>query len=318
MTHEKAVQDVNNVIVSPYFEDLAAEMFCKELSDCMSPEDHVIIVDDGSIKIPFDSAFLSANGLSGQVIRLARNVGHQTAISCGLNVALESVNFKSLIILDSDGEDRPQDISRLVSELNGSKDKADAAVATRKSRMESNAFKIFYRIYQSFFSLLVGRKIQFGNFMALTPRAAKRLAGSHETPMHLAASLINSRLGVNAVSIHRGARYAGKSSMNIVSLTLHGLRSIMVFSETVLVRITLFCALFAGVIIATMVLMVVIKLMGLAIPGWFSIVGGILILLLVQVAIMSLVVLLSAGTLKANPTAAFEYNSLIESIEHVN
>jgi len=312
------MQDVNNVIVTPYFEDLAAEQFCKELTESISPDDHVIVVDDGSLKIPFDSDFLRLNGLNGQIVTLARNVGHQTAITCGLNVAVESLSFKSLIILDSDGEDRPQDISRLVAELHKTDTQSDAAVATRKSRIESTTFKVFYRIYQFFFRLLVGRRIRFGNFMALSPHAAKRLARSYETPMHLAASLINSRLRVNPVSIHRGARYAGNSSMNLVSLTLHGLRSIMVFSETVLVRITLFCVLFAGVIIATMMLMVVIKLMGLAIPGWFSTVGGILILLLVQVAIMSLVVLLSAGNLKANPTGAFDHNKLIENIEYVS
>jgi len=192
---------------------------------------------------------------------------HQTAITCGINVALDKLNFKSLIILDSDGEDRPQDIAQLVSALRTNETTADAVVATRKSRIESTTFKVFYRIYQSFFRLLVGRKIQFGNFMALTPEAVRRLARYHETPMHVAASLINSRLRIKLVSIHRGARYAGNSSMNLVSLTLHGLRSIMVFSETVLVRITLFCVLFAAVIVATMLLMVIIKLMGLAIPA---------------------------------------------------
>jgi len=310
------MKEVNNVIVTPYFEDLAAQQFCMELAENLGPKDYVIIVDDGSIKIPFEAKFLSDCGLNGEIVRLARNLGHQTAITCGINVAIESINFKSLVVMDSDGEDRPQDINRLASELNNAD--IDAAVAARKSRIESKTFKIFYRIYQFFFRLLVGRKIQFGNFMALSPLAAKRLAHYHETPMHVAASLINSRLRIRAVSIHRGARYAGKSSMNIVSLTLHGLRSIMVFSETVLVRITLFCALFAGLIIATMVIMVIVKLMGLAIPGWFSTVGGILILLLLQVAIMSLVVLLSAGNLKASPTTAFEHNTLIETIEYVD
>lgn len=317
MTHENVMKEANNVIVTPYFEDLAAESFCTELAKSVSTDDYVIIVDDGSIEIPFNPDFFNSSGLKGEIVRLARNVGHQTAITCGIKVALENINFKSLVVLDSDGEDRPEDISLLVSELHGHQKEVDAAVATRKSRIESKSFKIFYRVYQSFFRLLVGKNIQFGNFMALSPQAAQRLANYHETPMHVAASLINSRLRIKSVSIHRGARYAGSSRMNIVSLTLHGLRSIMVFSETVLVRITLFCALFAGLIVATMILMVIIKLAGLAIPGWFSTVGGILILLLVQVAIMSLVVLLSAGNLKANPTSVFDHQALIEGIEYV-
>jgi len=312
------MQDVNKVIVTPYFEDLAAAQFCNELSQHLSSDDRVIIVDDGSINIPFDARFLSDNGIKGQIVRLARNVGHQTAITCGINVALESVNFKSLIVLDSDGEDQPQDIAQLVSKLEEVDSNVDAAVATRKSRIESKTFKIFYRIYQSFFFLLVGRKIQFGNFMALSPLAARRLARYPETPMHLAASLINSRLRIEPVSIHRGARYAGKSSMNIVSLTLHGLRSIMVFSETVLVRITLFCVLCAAIIIFAMIMMVAMKLTGQAIPGWFSTAGGILILMLVQMAMMSLIVLLSAGNLKSNQATAFEHSILIESIELIN
>jgi len=309
---------VKTLVVAPYFEDLAASDFCQALSEQLEKGDYVIIVDDGSVGLPFDVALLAENNLNGQVVKLVRNVGHQTAICCGISAALNETEFESLVILDSDGEDKPSDIATLVQKLHDKSKQSDAVVATRKSRIESRVFKTFYRIYQYFFRILVGREIRFGNFMALSPNAARRLVHTQESRMHVAASLINSRLRITPISLDRGARYAGKSSMNLVSLTLHGLRSIMVFSETVLVRITLFCALFAAIIISTMVVMVIIKLAGLAIPGWFSTVGGILILLLVQVAIMSLVVLLSAGNMRSNINNANDYHCLIDGIDYVD
>ncbi len=311
-------KSVKTAVVAPYFEDLAATEFCQNLAEHLGSDDYVIVVDDGSVALPFDATLLSDNGLRGQVVKLVRNVGHQTAICCGISAALDEIEFESLVILDSDGEDKPADIATLVDRLHDKSSQTDAVVATRKSRIESRVFKTFYRIYQGFFRILVGREIRFGNFMALSPSAARRLVHTQESRMHVAASLINSRLRIASLSLHRGARYAGKSSMNLVSLTLHGLRSIMVFSETVLVRITLFCALFATIIVSTMIIMVIIKLAGLAIPGWFSTVGGILILLLLQVAIMSLVVLLSAGNIRSNINNANDYHCLIDGIDYAN
>jgi polyisoprenyl-phosphate glycosyltransferase len=47
-------------------------------------------------------------GLSGVVIKLKRNVGHQRAIAIGLNyVADHHPDIACTVVMDSDGEDTP-------------------------------------------------------------------------------------------------------------------------------------------------------------------------------------------------------------------
>lgn len=304
------------MIVAPYFEDMASGQFCMQLGEVLLDDSQVIIVDDGSVDRPFDPDQFSSARLNGSVLRLKRNIGHQAAIATGISYALDHCEFENLVVMDSDGEDTPDSIATLIEKL-ASKD-IDVVVATRKSRVETKRFKLFYYLYKMLFRLLVGRHIGFGNFMAFNKKAAHRLAVSHETRIHLAASVLNSKLRVVECPIDRGERYAGKSQMNMVSLLLHGLRSIMVFAESVLVRITMFSVICAALIIVAMMSMILFKLTGLAIPGWFSTVGGILLLLLFQVAIMALLVLLLAGNLRSHSVESINHDELIDEVIEVN
>lgn len=312
----KQEKSIDTLVIAPYFEDDAADQFVDDLSNSIGENDYLIIVDDGSIDRPFNIEILREKKLSATLLKLKRNVGHQTAIACGLSEAVAKLDFKRLVVMDSDGEDRPHAIKVLVDALEKNQG-CDIVAAARKSRVESWRFKSFYWVYQLIFKIFVGRSIRFGNFLAMTPSAASRLAGLNETGMHIAASAMNSRLRIKEVMIDRGARYSGSSKMNLVSLTLHGLRSVMVFAETVLVRITLFCAAAATIIVSAMFAMIILKLSGLAIPGWFSTVSGILLLLLFQVGVLTLLVLLSAGNLRSSSSRSNDYQELIASRHEV-
>ena len=147
----------------------------------------------------------------------------------------------------------------------------DVVVAERRKRSESWHFRLFYTFYRRLFQLMTGRTIRFGNFTALTMRSVKRLAAMQELWVHVAASIIISRLRVGKVATDRGTRYAGRSQMNFVSLALHGLRSMMVMAEDVLVRVGVFCSLLGAMALTLLGTSVVLKLIGFATPGWFSI-----------------------------------------------
>ncbi|MFT5573900.1 MAG: glycosyltransferase involved in cell wall biosynthesis [Cryomorphaceae bacterium] len=304
----------DTLIVAPYYEDNAAQQFCSNLSANISDQDYVIFVDDGSVNLPFDIELLTSNNVNGCVIKLRRNVGHQGAIAIGMHYAVKKLRFNQLVTMDSDGQDQASHIKELVNRLNHGQ--TDVVAATRKTRDETKKFKIFYFLYQHFFRILVGRSMGFGNFMALNSAASQRISASHETRLHVAASVLNSKLRISYAALDRGKRYAGESKMNLLSLILHGLRSIMVFAESVLVRITVFCGISALIILISMTSMVVLKVSGLAIAGWFSTVGGILLLLLFQVAIMAILVLLLAGASPPKLWADTDNELLIAGIAH--
>jgi len=180
----------------------------------------------------------------------------------------------------------------------------DVVVAARRSRIETLKFKAFYIVYKWLFGLLTGRRISFGNFMALTPPAVRRLVSMQETTTHVAASVIASRLRTRLLPLDRGPRYAGQSKMNFVGLALHGLRALMVFAEDVLVRVGLSCVVVAAVTVCSALAVLVLKLLGLASPGWFSTAQALLFIVLLQTGTLTLTTLMLTGVVRSGSVVA--------------
>ena len=306
------------VIVTPIYEDV--EVACRlfgELREVLGPNIYVVAVDDGSIRHPVNVANLHAANVDGVVISLKRNVGHQRAIAIGLNYVADLLpKAKQIVIMDSDGEDLPTAVPALLSSL-GQPD-VDMVVAKRKSRVETLRFRAFYVVYKALFQFLTGRKISFGNFMALKPAALKRLAAMQELWMHVAACVLTSKLRVQTQPIDRGPRFAGKSKMNFVGLALHGFRALMVFAEDVLVRVGIICAFLALFTVAASSAAIALKLAGFATPGWFSVVLGILLLVFLQTGALTLMTLMLTGVVRAGAPNQIDYRAYIDVVKHAN
>ena len=306
------------VIVTPVFEDAeASARLFSELFNTFGSEVFVVAVDDGSVQAPLSIASLEAAGVSGVVLKLRRNVGHQRAIAIGLSHVAGRVRPDQLsVVMDSDGEDLPSSIAELVEALD--RGQVDVVVARRKSRVETWRFKAFYAVYKRFFNVMTGRAISFGNFMVMNPMALKRLVSMQELSIHVAAATLASKLRTQAVAIARGPRYAGRSKMNFVGLALHGFKALMVFAEDVLVRVGIFCAVFAGLTVLAGVVALGLKLTGFATPGWFSVSLGILTLMFLQsgaLALMALMTLMLTGVVRGGTvTTAVAYEGFVEQV----
>ncbi|MDZ4325777.1 MAG: glycosyltransferase [Pseudomonas sp.] len=306
------------VIVTPVYEDReASSQLFVELANNFGASAYVVVVDDGSVREPVEPDSLTRAGLSGVIIRLRRNVGHQRAIAVGLGfVADELPGTERVVVMDSDGEDRPATIHALLDALQS--DQFDVAVAERKSRVETLRFRVFYLLYKIIFGAMTGRRISFGNFMALKPQAVRRLASMHETWTHLAGAVLGSKLRLAICPLDRGARYAGRSKMNFVGLVLHGFKGLMVFSEDVMVRVGLACVLISGFAIAGAIAAVVLKLIGFATPGWFSVALGVLFLVFLQTAALTLMTLMLSGVAKGGAVLLETYRDFVDEIIPVN
>jgi hypothetical protein len=262
-----------------------------------------VAVDDGSVKQPLSASTLSNQGVRGVVLKLRRNVGHQRAIAIGLTYAADHVgNDDSVVVMDSDGEDLPETVAPLLAQL--ADPDIDVVVAHRRSRIESIRFKLFYAVYKRLFKLMTGRSISFGNFMALKPAAVKRLAAMQETTIHVAGSVLASKLRTSLCPLDRGPRYAGQSKMNFVGLALHGFKGLMVFAEDVLVRVGITCAAIAGASVIGIVAAIILKLVGFSTPGWFSVALGILVLMLMQTGALSLMTLMLTGVVRSGSVSS--------------
>ncbi len=84
-------------------------------------------------------------------MHLARNLGHQKAIALGIAYINADVRSDFIIVMDADGEDRPEDIAKLLQESN--KYTGHVIFARRTGRSEGVIFRAFYFFYKVFFSL---------------------------------------------------------------------------------------------------------------------------------------------------------------------
>ena len=278
-------------VVTPVYEDGDSfASLCRDLARLDAGVSlEILAVDDGTIGAPPAVDAIRDAGLAGRIVRLKRNSGHQAAIWVGLAVAASEPRYAGAIVMDSDGEDRPDNVPQLVAAAGAD---CNAVVARRGRRTESLPFRIFYRLYRRFFRLLTGREIRFGNFCALDRRALLRLTAMQETRIHLAAALIKSRLKRVELSCDRGTRYDGRSRMNFYDLALHGIRAVAVFDDAVLTRMGAVCAGAAISGVLVFLAGVVLKLSGQTPPGWLTFVTGFLVLVFLQTEILSLVALI--------------------------
>ncbi len=312
------IADDHFIIVTPVYEDSeAASKLFQELNAEFGDKVYIVAVDDGSIRQPIDLIDIENAGLQGSVIKLKRNVGHQRAIAIGLNYVAEYFNSANhIVVMDSDGEDTPSSIRLLLEALN-SKD-VDITVAKRKSRVETLKFRVFYIVYKWIFKLLSGREISFGNFMALKPIALKRLITMQELWLHVAGCTLMSKLRITSCELDRGSRYAGQSKMNFVGLVLHGFKGLMIFAEDVLVRVGIVCAFIAFLAILASIVAVMLKTLGFATPGWFSVALGILILVFLQTGALTLMSLMLTGVVRNGLPASIKYMKFIETVHKSN
>lgn len=308
------MQTIPLVIVTPVYEDReASSQLFRELADNFGASAFIVAVDDGSVREPLDPDSLRRAGLSGVVIRLRRNIGHQRAIAVGLGfVADELPSAERVVVMDSDGEDRPATIHGLLDALQSPQ--YDIAVAERKSRVETLQFRAFYVMYKIIFGALTGRRISFGNFMALKPNAVKQLSAMHESWTHIAGSVLASKLRLARVPLDRGARYAGQSKMSFVALALHGFKALMVFAEDVLVRVGLACVVISVLAVLGALAAIFLKLIGFATPGWFSVALGVLFLVFLQTAALTLMTLMLSGVAKGGAVLADAYREFVDVV----
>jgi len=304
------------IVVMPVYEDVdASSQLIKELHRQFGKNVYVVAVDDGSVKQPLNISCLRQAEVDGVVLKLRRNVGHQRAIAIGMGYVADHMHAgQNVVVMDSDGEDVPSTIPALLESLTNPE--VDVVVAQRKSRVETLRFKAFYLLYKRFFSLMTGRSISFGNFMAMKYSAIRRLVAMQELSIHVAGAVLASKLRTEVCALHRGPRYAGQSKMNFIGLALHGFKALMVFAEDVLVRVGVACAGIAVLAVVGAVAAILLKLLGFSTPGWFSIALGILVLMFLQTGALALMTLMLTGVVRGGTvTTAMGYLDFVDEVQ---
>lgn len=282
------------VIAMPMFEDWdSAFELCRniDLAFRNQPSVHVkvVLVDDGSTLSPPHLPFVPGAIESLAILTLRRNLGHQRAIAILLAYVRDHYSGDAVVVMDADGEDRPEDIPKLIAAMQSARIPA-AVFARRGRRFESIAFRVFYQLYRILHRVVTGRGIRFGNFSILPWSHLESLVAFPELWNHYAATVLKSRLPYLEIQSDRGMRLAGHSKMNFVSLVVHGLSALFANQEIVGTRLLMLNMLLAFLFTLALATVLAIKaLTPLAIPGWATTAFGLLLVLLGESFVASIV-----------------------------
>lgn len=282
----------------------------------------VLVVDDGSTQEPGPGMLRQARAAieSVAVLRLRRNLGHQRAIAVGLAyLEAERADCRLVVVMDSDGEDDPADVPRLIERARRSPGQA-MVFAERTKRSESPLFRGCYHLYRLVHRALTGRSVRVGNFSAIPRRRLESLVVTSELWNHYAAAAFTSRQPYETIPTARARRLDGRSKMNFVGLVIHGLSAVSVYSDTIGVRLILATLAMIGLDLVALALTVAIRLTtDLAVPGWATTAFGVGLIILLQatlfLAVFSFMIL--AGRNAAGFLPRRDYAHFVGSTEEV-
>ena len=77
----------------------------------------IVVVNDGSTEKVINDFPNYKKIHSIKIINLKKNIGHARSIATGLKFILENDDFDYIIPMDSDGEDRPDEIKELIKKI---------------------------------------------------------------------------------------------------------------------------------------------------------------------------------------------------------
>jgi glycosyltransferase involved in cell wall biosynthesis len=287
-------------VLMPVYDDWrAAALVCSALDEIFAarPNDtaRVLLVDDGSAEPPDPQAFakvLTSGGLrslrSIDVLSLRRNLGHQRAIAVGLVYIHHRHAIDTIVVMDSDGEDEPKDVLRLLEAFERENGR-QPVFAERRRRVTGLTFKAGYFLYRVVHRILTGRGVRIGNFSVIPPALVANLVVQSSLWSHYAATVVNARIPMSTVRVDRGYRLSGSSRMNFVALVAHGLSAVSVFRETVATRVLLGATAVVTAGSALLVGMVAGTLRGTPPAPWVWMSVGVLGVGVLQVVVAALV-----------------------------
>lgn len=192
----------------------------------------LIIVDDSSEeKIIFrKQSFQSIKNL--RILKNYDNLGSQRSIAIGLRYIKKMYrNNYRLIVIDSDGQDNPDGILKLIKKFNKTN---SCVVAKRGQRRESLWFKTCYEIYCLLIFILSFKKIRFGNFSILRFEDVNNILRNNNLWGAFPPTLSLNLKKISFITIDREKRYSGNSKMNFFGLFYHAMRVFSVLRFKVL------------------------------------------------------------------------------------
>jgi hypothetical protein len=296
---------VTTWVVTPVYRDTGSFMQLRErLLEVLAADPaaagrgpvRFVVIDDTAGQDPLIPEVQALDDVT--VLQPPFNLGHQRGLVYALRKMLPRFGDDDAVVtMDADGEDRPEDLPRLLAALDaGDAPGRHVVLALRTKRHEPLPFKVLYRGFKLLFRALTGATVRTGNYAVMPGSVAKRALLHPTFDLAYSSAILALDLPVTYVPCERGRRYQGESKMTYGKLAMHGLRMLMPFTDRIAIRALAAFVLFGlvGILLAVVVLFLKIFTSS-SIPGWTSYIAlGALIVSLVALGnFVSLFVLFS-------------------------
>ena len=194
-----------------------------------------IIINDHSMVKKF-KINKPKNFSSLKIINMKENRGHARCNAFGLRYINSNETYDYVIVMDSDGEDRPVEIKDLVNKI--ALEPETSIVARRIKRSEGPIFQTLYQVHKLVTYIFTGKKINFGNYSCLVKKDIKILSSKASLWSSFSGTVKKNITSLNEIDSIRGLRYYGPSKMSLFNLVIHSFSIIAVFKYTVFLRST--------------------------------------------------------------------------------
>ena len=195
-----------------------------------------LIVNDAST-IQSPELKKPSNFWSIELLNMKENRGHARCNAFGIRYVFQNKEFDYLILMDGDGEDRPEEIKSLIEKMR--ENQSLSVVAKRVKRSEGPFFQFLYQLHKLITFIFTGKNVNFGNYSILTRSDVEKLHSKASLWSSYSGSVKKNLKSFNEINSIRGLRYFGPSQMSLFKLIIHSLSIIAVFKYQVFLRSTL-------------------------------------------------------------------------------
>ncbi len=235
----------NIVFITPVYNDWESfskliNEINKAISNFKDISFKLIVINDGSNeKAP--QILLPSNLDMIEILNMKINQGHAICLANGIKYALKNYDLDNLILMDADGEDRPEEIYDLIKKAIELKNVS--IVAKRIKRSEGPIFTTFYSLHKILTLVFTGKLMNFGNYSIITKKDAVTIIKDPTIVYSFSGTLKNKISELGNINCIRGKRYFGPSKMPLFKLIIHSFSIIAVFKMNVFIRSALLLVL---------------------------------------------------------------------------
>ena len=194
----------------------------------------IVIVNDASTEKESGLESIFKKIKSVKILNMKKNQVHQRCIATGLKYICENEDFDRVIIMDADGEDRPEELNDFFKKA---KENPNMTITgNRFKRSEGFVFKVLYEAHKLLTFIFTGKLIKFGNFSCLPKNHVQQLVQKPYLWNSYSSSVVRTIDERTFIPSTRGTRYVLPSKMNFFALIFHSLSIISVFRNAVIIR----------------------------------------------------------------------------------